>query len=358
MTLLFQEKVSIMYDSTVGRFISRDPVGGDPNPYRYAGNNPGNAMDPSGLQHVPLSSPGISLIPSGPGVLWPFFVPINQRPRFMPNVPSTGPRLEPFLYVPLPILPGYANLPVIQLPILVLPPLEQMPLASQTTDLGFGITYKPTTPETLLATIAKNWGQAAQGKTLTEAAKTLPVTLISSVKQAFDLKISPPEAGRDFLTLVPLSPQELIMFGGASGVVGILASVQQQADYLDRAALKLATQVLKPSVKYSFDPLSLSSLTGYELEMSGSGKLFYTGQGWNAKDFGAEIDLDFRWVSTTTPTMPGAGGTGGPRSSFNPLRLQIRYNEVKGRGLTVGLSFQVGAQRPQQPTPGVMGRVR
>jgi RHS repeat-associated protein len=40
------------YDPTLGRFISQDPIGfggEDPNLYRYVGNNPVNATDPSGL---------------------------------------------------------------------------------------------------------------------------------------------------------------------------------------------------------------------------------------------------------------------------------------------------------------------
>jgi hypothetical protein len=52
MTLLFLQKEIIMYDPTAGRFVSRDPKGlegGDVNLYRYVGNNPIGASDPSGL---------------------------------------------------------------------------------------------------------------------------------------------------------------------------------------------------------------------------------------------------------------------------------------------------------------------
>ena len=41
-----------MYDPTVGRFITLDPIGfdgADANKYRYVGNSPTNATDPSGL---------------------------------------------------------------------------------------------------------------------------------------------------------------------------------------------------------------------------------------------------------------------------------------------------------------------
>lgn len=41
------------YDPLVGRFISEDPsefAGGDANLYRYVGNSPTNAVDPSGLE--------------------------------------------------------------------------------------------------------------------------------------------------------------------------------------------------------------------------------------------------------------------------------------------------------------------
>ncbi len=41
-----------MYDPTVGRWLSQDPIGfqaGDPNLYRYVGNSPTNFTDPSGL---------------------------------------------------------------------------------------------------------------------------------------------------------------------------------------------------------------------------------------------------------------------------------------------------------------------
>jgi RHS repeat-associated protein len=41
------------YSPTLGRFLQQDPLGfqgGDTNPYRYAGNDPVNAVDPTGLQ--------------------------------------------------------------------------------------------------------------------------------------------------------------------------------------------------------------------------------------------------------------------------------------------------------------------
>ena len=49
------------YDASTGRFISKDPIGfegGDTNLYAYAGNNPVNFVDPTGLSyHGPLSCP-------------------------------------------------------------------------------------------------------------------------------------------------------------------------------------------------------------------------------------------------------------------------------------------------------------
>ena len=41
------------YDPSAGRWISEDPIGfeaGDANLYRYVGNGPTNAVDPSGLE--------------------------------------------------------------------------------------------------------------------------------------------------------------------------------------------------------------------------------------------------------------------------------------------------------------------
>jgi uncharacterized protein RhaS with RHS repeats len=37
------------YDSKIGRFISEDPIDADANTYRYAGNDPINYTDPTGL---------------------------------------------------------------------------------------------------------------------------------------------------------------------------------------------------------------------------------------------------------------------------------------------------------------------
>ena len=49
------------YDPKQGRFISQDPIGfagGDENLYRYVGNGPTNATDPSGLETVLVALPG------------------------------------------------------------------------------------------------------------------------------------------------------------------------------------------------------------------------------------------------------------------------------------------------------------
>jgi hypothetical protein len=57
-----------MYSPTLGRFITKDPSGfqaGDVNLYRFVGNNPTNATDPSGLQEQKL---GLQLIDYGPAV--------------------------------------------------------------------------------------------------------------------------------------------------------------------------------------------------------------------------------------------------------------------------------------------------
>jgi RHS repeat-associated protein len=47
-----QNNLNRWYDSSVGRWLSEDPIGfaaGDANLYRYVGNSPINTTDPSGL---------------------------------------------------------------------------------------------------------------------------------------------------------------------------------------------------------------------------------------------------------------------------------------------------------------------
>ncbi len=51
-----QNNLNRWYDSTVGRWLSVDPTGFDgmdANTYRYVGNSPTNAVDPSGLDDIP-----------------------------------------------------------------------------------------------------------------------------------------------------------------------------------------------------------------------------------------------------------------------------------------------------------------
>lgn len=48
-----------MYDPTVGRWLSEDPLSLEPdtNPYRYVHNSPTNLTDPSGLEEEPVQPP-------------------------------------------------------------------------------------------------------------------------------------------------------------------------------------------------------------------------------------------------------------------------------------------------------------
>jgi RHS repeat-associated protein len=58
-TTRLQNNLNRWYDSSTGRWISQDPIGfnaGDANLYRYVGNHPTYATDPSGLQE-PISPP-------------------------------------------------------------------------------------------------------------------------------------------------------------------------------------------------------------------------------------------------------------------------------------------------------------
>jgi hypothetical protein len=81
-----------MYDPTVGRFLEEDPIGpesGDMNFYRYCGNSPTNATDPTGLAGAPLPAPT-------PGTISPVIanvpMPWYRRPHglapLLPNKPN------------------------------------------------------------------------------------------------------------------------------------------------------------------------------------------------------------------------------------------------------------------------------
>jgi RHS repeat-associated protein len=92
------------YDSGVGRFISEDPIGfgaGDANLYRYVGNSPVNAIDPSGLQEdSPIQRVFGGLLqglynfltrPSSPPIAPPTTPPLVPPPVSPSPSPSTTP---------------------------------------------------------------------------------------------------------------------------------------------------------------------------------------------------------------------------------------------------------------------------
>ena len=73
------------YDPTTGRYIQADPIGlsGGSNPYMYAGNNPLNGIDPSGLQII-IPVPGRKYTPFPPWLL-------RERPKKSPTNPPMPP---------------------------------------------------------------------------------------------------------------------------------------------------------------------------------------------------------------------------------------------------------------------------
>jgi hypothetical protein len=79
------------YDPTVGRWTIEDPIafeGGDVNLYRYVGNSPANATDPTGLAEEPVQG----------------MTPSHNRPRpIRPPAPQPAP---PSSCTPAMILPG------------------------------------------------------------------------------------------------------------------------------------------------------------------------------------------------------------------------------------------------------------
>jgi RHS repeat-associated protein len=83
------------FDANVGRFIGQDPIGfsaGDSNLYRYVGNSPLNATDPSGEFRVPV--PIRVRVRTKPGIPAPPVITPTPQPLPQPN-PQPGPRPNP-----------------------------------------------------------------------------------------------------------------------------------------------------------------------------------------------------------------------------------------------------------------------
>jgi RHS repeat-associated protein len=103
------------YDPNTGTFLSPDPIGfagGDPNLYRYVGNNPVNAVDPTGLQPPPIVVPprirpiGTAPPPALPPV--PGIRPIPLQPGARPVGGSSAPPVPP---APITQPPGIRAVP-------------------------------------------------------------------------------------------------------------------------------------------------------------------------------------------------------------------------------------------------------
>jgi RHS repeat-associated protein len=77
------------YDPNDGRWMSEDPVGfasGDSNLYRYVGNSPTNAVDPTGmLIDDPNNEPPLpGIVDQGPGTSLPWGDPVMENPIYGP----------------------------------------------------------------------------------------------------------------------------------------------------------------------------------------------------------------------------------------------------------------------------------
>jgi uncharacterized protein RhaS with RHS repeats len=82
------------YDPTIGRFISEDPIafdGRDANLHRYAGNDPANFADPSGLQVAMTARPPT---PQPPSTSKPKPAPPGSPKNPLPW-PTKGPIIAP-----------------------------------------------------------------------------------------------------------------------------------------------------------------------------------------------------------------------------------------------------------------------
>ncbi len=79
-----------MYDPTVGRWLSKDPIefeGGDADLYRYVGNGPTDATDPSGLQIQPFppGAPNWDYLRPRPPLPPPWIGPLKANPAARPD---------------------------------------------------------------------------------------------------------------------------------------------------------------------------------------------------------------------------------------------------------------------------------
>ena len=137
------------YGAGVGGFLTQDPIGfaaGDPDLYRYVGNDPANATDPTGLQYRITWQITEIMINVGFGVMhwWKIDGRVTWDEGDSPPIAITV----------VPREPGRSSWPAETLPVSA-PPFAPPRTADFSTGWGLTPNYGPTTVQPTQITVAK-----------------------------------------------------------------------------------------------------------------------------------------------------------------------------------------------------------